>query len=296
MRSKAGVAPLAGYLGVFALLAAFTRFQGSQVLAEEPPKGVGPPVEVPYRLTLPKHLMVRAKINGKGPFNFILDTGAPSLFFTEEVAAQAGVKQESDGWGVCKDLELEGGLKIPNARARIDTPFQLEGMNGMGLAGAQIHGLMGYNILSRFRITIDLANDKMVWRALDWEPKSPFGIADKNAAASQGGLEIIGGLIKGLGGALGRKANPVLAPRGFAGVILQEGDTPVVQGVVPGGPAAKAGLRGGDKVLEINDQVVPRKSTLAEKISKAQKGQELKVKFERNGETRECALILAEGV
>ena len=36
--------------------------------------------EVPYRLTAVKHIVVRAKINGKGPFNFILDTGAPALF------------------------------------------------------------------------------------------------------------------------------------------------------------------------------------------------------------------------
>lgn len=287
---------MAGYLAALALLAAFARFQGSQVFAEEPVKGVGPAVEVPFRLTVSKHLMVRAKINGKGPFNFILDTGAPALFFTEEVAAKAGVKQENDGWGVCKEFELEGGLKIPNAKARIDTPFQLEGMNGMGLAGAQIHGLIGYNVLSRFRITFDLSSDKLVWRSLDWEPKSPFGVVDKSAAASQGSLEIIGSLMKGLGGALGRKANPTLVARGFAGVILEDGPKSVISGVVAGGPADKAGLKEGDRVLEINGQAVNDKASLAERIAKSQKGQELRVKFDRNGTQKECTVILGEGV
>jgi hypothetical protein len=33
-------------------------------------------LEIPYKLTDTKHVLVRAKINGKGPFNLILDTGA----------------------------------------------------------------------------------------------------------------------------------------------------------------------------------------------------------------------------
>ena len=44
---------------------------------DEPPKPAVKSYEVPYRLTAVKHIVVRAKINGKGPFNFILDTGRP---------------------------------------------------------------------------------------------------------------------------------------------------------------------------------------------------------------------------
>src|SRR5436305_2039231 len=45
--------------------------------ADDPPKRpAGKPVAVPYRLTDTQHVLVRAKINGKGPLNFILDTGA----------------------------------------------------------------------------------------------------------------------------------------------------------------------------------------------------------------------------
>ena len=45
--------------------------------------------EVPYRLTSTNHLMVRTKINGKGPFNLIVDTGAPAVFITKAVAKKA---------------------------------------------------------------------------------------------------------------------------------------------------------------------------------------------------------------
>ena len=41
--------------------------------AAEPPKNEH---EVPYRLTDTKHILVRVRINGKGPYNFIVDTGS----------------------------------------------------------------------------------------------------------------------------------------------------------------------------------------------------------------------------
>ena len=190
MLSRSGVPALIGFLALILVLGGVVQQSPVLALDQQAGKGVGQPVEVPFRLTISKHLMVRARINGKGPFNFVLDTGAPALFFTEKVAERAGVAQQKDGWGVCDTFELEGGLQIPKAKVRIDTPFQLEGMNGMGLAGAEIHGLMGYNILAQYRITIDLAGDRMVWRRLDWEPKSPFGIVDKSDSSGQGGLEI----------------------------------------------------------------------------------------------------------
>lgn len=37
------------------------------------------PTPVPFRLTDTNHILIRLKINGKGPFNFIVDTGAPAM-------------------------------------------------------------------------------------------------------------------------------------------------------------------------------------------------------------------------
>jgi hypothetical protein len=175
----------------------------SAVIAAEP--AGKKTVEVPYKLTQPKHILVRAKINGKGPFNFIMDTGAPALFFTEAVAAKAGVKADEKGWGACETFELEGGLVVPSAKGRVDTPFQLEGMNGMGIGGAEIHGLIGYNILARYRITIDLSSDRMRWTPLDWKPDGPMGVRNQGGGsdAGQTSLELMGSMMKGLGGLLG---------------------------------------------------------------------------------------------
>ena len=40
-------------------------------------------------------------------------------------------------------------------------------MNGLGLAGVELHGMIGYNILARYRMDIDFTKDKMVWTPLE---------------------------------------------------------------------------------------------------------------------------------
>jgi serine protease DegQ len=117
-----------------------------------PAKAAAPPVLVPYRLTKTQHVLVRAKINGKGPFNFILDTGAPALFVAKKTAEAAGVKPDDRGWTTFDRFEVEGGVVVERAKGRADDLFQLEGMNGLGLAGVELHGVIGYNVLARYRI------------------------------------------------------------------------------------------------------------------------------------------------
>ena len=39
---------------------------------------IGQAFNVPYRLTDTNHFLVRVRINGKGPFNFLVDSGAPA--------------------------------------------------------------------------------------------------------------------------------------------------------------------------------------------------------------------------
>src|SRR5438876_3306461 len=80
--------------------------------ADDKPKDKPKSFEVPYKLTFTNHVMVRLKLNGKGPFNFIIDTGAPALFVATKVAKKAGVEAGKDDWGTFETFELEGGLKL----------------------------------------------------------------------------------------------------------------------------------------------------------------------------------------
>ena len=48
--------------------------------------------QVPYRLTDTNHFLVRVRLNGKGPFNFLVDSGAPALFIATETAKKIGLR------------------------------------------------------------------------------------------------------------------------------------------------------------------------------------------------------------
>ncbi len=252
------------------------------------------PVMVPYRLTAPKHVLIRAKINGKGPFNFILDTGAPAVFITTKLAEKLGVKRDAKGWGAFDRFEIEGGLVVADAKGRIEDLFQLEGMNGLGLAGAEVHGVIGYNVIARYRIEFDFTKDKLAWTPLDFEPKGPMGVGGKGAGA---GLEAIGQIMKVLGGALGKKATPDVVFRGWVGLDLTDKDEVVsVRGVLPGGPAAAAGVKAGDRIKKFQDRTVLNVEDVERFARRIKAGDQVQLTVERDGETLVLTFKSAEGL
>lgn len=276
------------------LLVGFTLL----VSGQENPKPKAQPITVPYRLTIPKHIMVRAKINNKGPFNFILDTGAPALFLATSVADKLGIKPDQTGWGNFDRLEIEGGVVLENAKGIIHTPFQLEGMNGMGLAGAELHGMIGYNILARYRIEIDFTSDKMVWTPLDFAPALPMRAGGGKGGGGAGGLEMMGSIMKTFGGILGRRAVPETIIRASLGIeLLEEKDDVIrVQGVHTDGPAHKAGLRSGDRVLKVKGRTVVDLEDVHRYTRRMKPGEKVELTVERGTETRGIIIEAGEGL
>jgi hypothetical protein len=263
--------------------------------ADEPTKAGPKTFQVPYRLTLPKHILIRAKINGKGPYNFILDTGAPALFVATDLCRKLGVKPDKNSWGVFDRFEIEGGVVLTKLKGRVETPFQLEGMNGMGLAGAELHGIIGYNVLARYRMEIDFTRDKMTWTELDFEPKAPLGLGGKGGGA--GGLEIVGTVMKMLGSFMGKKTDVEVVPRGFLGMEMKGGedDDAVVASVLPDGPAGKAGVKDGDLITQVQGRTVAGNDGLRNLVKNIRAGATVKMTVKRDGETKEISFKAGEG-
>jgi hypothetical protein len=265
------------------------------LLAEEKPGAAGKSYQVPYKTTIPKHIVVRVKINGKGPFNFILDTGAPAMIIATKVGEKAGLANGDDGWAVMDKLEIEGGLTLTKTKARVETPFQLEGMNGMGMAGLEIHGLLGYHILARYKLEIDFTRTKMTWTENDNAVPEPGRI--RKGAGGMGGLDVMGGMMKTLGGVLGRKANPDITLRGFVGLTLENGDEhPTVIGTLENGPAAKAGVLKGDLIVKVNDRTVTSVGDILRFAGKIAPGQELSLRIKRKDAEQTITFKTGEGI
>ncbi|HVK16320.1 MAG TPA: PDZ domain-containing protein [Fimbriiglobus sp.] len=267
--------------------------------AADPPESY----EIPYRLTDTKHVLVRAKLNGKGPYNFILDTGAPAVFIPKKLAKEVGVKLDGKGWSTFDRFEVEGGVAVDGARTRVEDLFQLEGMNGLGLAGAELHGVIGYNVLAKYRITYDFTADKLTWVPLDFDPPDPKGIG----RGGQGGLEVLGPIMKVLGGLMGINPNFEVRGRGFLGAETEDRkDGVYVKSVLADGPAAKAGIKAGDKFLAIRlgiggmqkarriDIDTPR--DLARALAEAKSGDELRIEVRRGEVIETTAVTLGGGL
>src|SRR5947209_20444227 len=58
-------------------------------------------VKVPFDMLPSRHLVVQAKVNGRGPYRFIFDTGAPIMLLSRKVGREAGL------------IDKDGGKKSP---------------------------------------------------------------------------------------------------------------------------------------------------------------------------------------
>jgi membrane-associated protease RseP (regulator of RpoE activity) len=118
-------------------------------------------------------------------------------------------------------------------------------MNGLGLAGVQLHGILGYTVLARYRLEFDFTRHKMGWTPLDFKPPAPQGLGGEGLT----GMDAVGSIMKLLGAFLGKKPEQAVALRGFLGIGLEDlEDTVVVRSILPGSPAAGSGLRVGDRI------------------------------------------------
>lgn len=226
---------------------------------------IGRTFKIPYRLTDTNHFLVRVRINNKGPFNFLVDSGAPALFIATETAKKVGLEPaKGEFWTPVAQLDLEGGARLNELKARVEDPFQLVGMNALGLPGASIDGILGFTILARFRLEIDLTKDRMAWTRLDYTPSDPPVPKLKPGEQATAPLEVqamnaIGPLAKGLAFLTGKQPEEVVQFRGFVGLEwfeqVEAGRKRVrIERVLAKSPAAQAGLQTGDAILKINDR------------------------------------------
>jgi len=266
----------------------------SSALADDKKPAKEDVFQIPYRLTATQHVLVRAKINGKGPFNFILDTGAPALFVSTAIGKKLDLKSDKAGWATLDRFTLEGGATVPKAKARIEDPFQLEGMNGLGLAGAHIDGMIGYNILARFRIEYDFTKDKLAFTPLKFDPPPPQGLG--GGAAAAGGLDTMAALMKFVGGWLGKKAEPEIILPGFFGLELTDNKHGIqVKSVLAKSPAEKAGIEAGDQITQVQGNKVRLVADFRREASKVPAGSNVMLTVSRRGDKKDVTVQLARG-
>jgi predicted aspartyl protease len=112
-------------------------------------------------------ILLPVHVNERGPFEFILDTGAGTSLLSSELAKELQVKtrgtKEGQGAGgkVAVSLAKIDSLAVGEMRLE-NVDVAIVDLKQIGAAvGAKIDGDIGYNFLKHFRLTIDY-RDSMV--------------------------------------------------------------------------------------------------------------------------------------
>lgn len=304
-----------------------TRPGRAAVVVRSPQGAITPaagPVAVPYTLSATNHLVVRLKINGHGPYNFIVDTGAPTLLVDEGIAKQIGLKLEpttrpatgattghattrpaGQGWAMIDRLDIDGGLSVAGVKCLVLTPYQIEGMNAVGVAGMDLHGLMGYSVLARFKMDIDLSKHVMLWtpQPADYVPPPLVRPAKPDEPDEADGreerLESMGGVLRVLGPLVKSQMPGPPRPRGSVGVELAADAAtgrPVVAVVLAGSPAARAGVRAADAVVAVNGRPVHTVAEVERATAKVLPGAAVTLKLQRGSDPVELTVTAGEGL
>jgi hypothetical protein len=107
-------------------------------------------------------ILVPAIVNGQGPYQFALDTGASRTMVSFRLAEPLEVATTSDGTGAGGGGQIQilsgkvGSLAVGDAGVRDHAIGAGEFLNMLSTAmGARLDGIIGHNFLNQFKVTID---------------------------------------------------------------------------------------------------------------------------------------------
>jgi hypothetical protein len=284
-------------------LASFGRYREREEQGEKTRDlQVGQSFQVPYRLTDTNHFLVRVRLNGKGPFHFLVDSGAPALYVATETAAKIGLNRaKGEFWTHLDRLDLEGGAQLQSLKARVEDPFQLVGMNALGLPGVPIDGILGFTILARFRLEIDPTRNWMTWTRLDFTPPDPpiprHGDGNGALPPELQIMNAIGPIAKGLAFFMGKQPEERQDPRGFLGMEWAEATDPSsrqpavqIRQVLASSPAAKAHLQAGDTLVRVGQQPVKSVGAARAALASVRPGDSVELTIRRAGREQNTSI------
>lgn len=160
-------------------------------------------VEVPFEIHS-GHLFLRVRINGKGPYRMLFDTGGLNVLMPK-VAAQLGLKSEgaqdpnaaASKIGLVRADKVElGGLALDRQTfATIDLADLMQRVDGLD----DVAGIIGHELFKRFPIRLDFAQG----RATIYDPATfkYDGAGTPVAITFRGTAPKVAGTVDGIAGA-----------------------------------------------------------------------------------------------
>jgi hypothetical protein len=196
------------------------------------------------------HLAIQVKVNGKGPYRLIFDTGAPVVLLSARVGKEAGLLERNKkaapaaGFLMPGQVRVEklevGSLTAENVNAVvIDHPT----IKAIAEVFGPIDGIVGFPFFARYRTAIDYQARQLTFTPNGFEPPDVVQTLMATFTAQPRG---------------GKEPPPrVLAPAALLGLRVEKAADDAEPGVAvaevfPESAAAKAGAKAGDRLLTLD--------------------------------------------
>jgi hypothetical protein len=249
------------------------------------------PVAVPFELLKTGHMTVKVKVNGKGPYTLIFDTGAPITLLNNKVAKDAGLLKDverppfslfgSMGEVKVKDLEVGGQAARDVPAIVMDHPT----VEAISKAFGPIDGIVGFPFFARYKMTLDYQAKTMTFVPNGYKPPD---VMQALQAALTDGL-------------LGDAAPLILAPAALWGMQASKADGDeeagvTIKGVLPNSPAGLAGLKTGDRLLTLDGRWTDTLADLYAAAGYVKPGAAVPLVVKRDGKEVELKVKPAAGL
>lgn len=208
--------------------------------AADPPPAPGPEgkATVAFEILRTNHMVVRARINGQGPFHLIFDLGAPITLLSTRAGAKSGViAVDAPGEAEIDRLEI-GDLTARDVPVIVlDPPVLMELSNALD---RRLDGIIGHTFFARYKTTIDHQARTITFAPVDFQAGNLIRLLPERLAGRPVARQVI------------------LAPSGLWGLSLAapaaglEVPGVPIRDVLAGSPAAAAGLKPGDVLTTLD--------------------------------------------
>lgn len=250
------------------------------------------PVTVPFETLKTGHMAVRIKVNSKGPYRVIFDTGAPVHLLNTKLAKEAGLLKDAPTSSfpflgtiaevTIKELQV-GDEKVAKQDAIVmDHPL----VEMMSKKLGPLYGIVGFPFFARYRMTIDYQTETLTLVPTGFRPPNVM----KSMQATL--LQLM---------ASDPEKVKVLAPAAQWGLVPQKkaGDEEAgvdIKTVRDGSAAAEAGLKPGDRLLTIDGRWTDTLPDLFEIAGHLKPGVSVPLGIKRGGKEMALKIKLRAGL
>jgi len=254
------------------------------------------PIKVPFVLTGSGHFIVSVKINDKGPYKLIFDTGAPTMLITNRIAKEAGVLDKKGtgslfspfgamGQSKAKVFEI-GPLKAEDVSLMVfDHPTVKAFSDHYKKDHGSIDGIVGFPLFARYKMVVDYQAKELTMTPNGYKP-----------------ADVMESMMKMMTGGRENQGKPKVAgPAGQWGLIIDkdakdEDEGVTIKIVMPDSPAEKAGLKAGDRLLTIDGRWTDSIGDTYQAASYTKSGKPVPVTYKRGLKESTTTVTPASGL